>query len=584
MADPYSTNPYLQMPQQEAPSPWMALANLATGIGTGISQGSASGRGWASGLAPGIMYGNQLTGLQQQNAQQQAMKRWQLGMMAQEYASKQQDRMLKERQYQDAANEFAPPGLRVPAPSPTMMSGVTDPAANAISGIESGGRYDAIGPVANNKGQRAYGKYQVMDFNIPVWTAEVLGKALTPQEFLANPQAQEAVFKTKFGQFRQQYGSDQDAASVWFSGRPLTGNTAGPDVNGTTVAGYVNKFNRGLYGGQGNTTDVQTAQAGGPPVVPPQGDAISGQGDAPIRPAQYAQTVTPAPAPPVSDGPPKLVLPPKPELPAEEAVRLRNALMKKTMTPDQARAEKNRIENDLWSAQKDEARTRYQVESEMWRNERSVKAEQARHERDLKEKQEERGDTRTLEEQKRGDQRSKLVIEDENKLRDDFDKAKAVSSYRTIIPMLESAKKAGATRAGDLQLISAFAKTMDPDSSIREQESGAVAATGNIGDRAQGYINMLNGGATLGPETRKALIAELDTRFASIEQSYLATEEAYRGIAERRGLDFDNIRIPIRGGKSGKRDDYSQFAPTQEELTGAKKAEPIRIDMSGKRK
>jgi hypothetical protein len=300
--DPYAaqaTNPYLQMMQPQAPDWRMVLANMATGIGTGLSQAGANGQGWAAGLAPGIMYGNQLTGMQQQNSEQQQMKRWQLGMMAREYDEKSRERALKERQYQDAANEFVPPGLRAPPSSPTMMSGVTDPAANAISGIESGGRYDAVGPVANSKGQRAYGKYQVMDFNIPTWTAEVLGKSMTPQEFLASPQAQEAVFKTKFGQFRQQYGSDQDAASVWFSGRPLAGNTAGPDVNGTTVAGYVNKFNRGLHGGQGNTTDVQMAQAGDPRVVP-QGDAIAGQGDAPPR-------VT-------ADVPPTLTLPQTPTL------------------------------------------------------------------------------------------------------------------------------------------------------------------------------------------------------------------------------------------------------------------------------
>lgn len=45
----------------------------------------------------------------------------------------------------------------------------------AISNIESGGKYDALGPVTQ-AGDRAYGRYQVMGQNIPAWTKEVLGQ------------------------------------------------------------------------------------------------------------------------------------------------------------------------------------------------------------------------------------------------------------------------------------------------------------------------------------------------------------------------------------------------------------------------
>jgi len=46
-------------------------------------------------------------------------------------------------------------------------------AAEAIGQFESGGNYNAIGP-ATSKGNKAYGKYQVMDFNIPNWSKEVI--------------------------------------------------------------------------------------------------------------------------------------------------------------------------------------------------------------------------------------------------------------------------------------------------------------------------------------------------------------------------------------------------------------------------
>ena len=133
--------------------------------------------------------------------------------------------------------------------------------ASAIASVESSGRYDAIGPVTKN-GNRAYGKYQVMDFNIGPWTEEILGRRLTPQQFLADEDAQDAVFNAKFGSYVQKYGNPQDAASVWFSGRPMA--RAGNASDGyTTVPEYVAKFNRALGQPAGqNRQPVRTAQTG----------------------------------------------------------------------------------------------------------------------------------------------------------------------------------------------------------------------------------------------------------------------------------------------------------------------------------
>jgi len=159
-----------------------------------------------------------------------------------------------------------------------------------------------------------------------------------------------------------------------------------------------------------------------------------------------------------------------------------------------------------------------------------------------------RGDDRTGADQKRGDDQTKQKFEFENKLRDDFNAAPAVKSYRAVVPMLESAKDATTrpTRAADLNLVYAFAKLMDPDSVVRESETGAVVATQSVMDRVGSYIGQLNGQAMLNPAARAKLIAELDSRFNSLKSSYDAHEEAYKGISERNGLNFDNVRIPVR--------------------------------------
>jgi hypothetical protein len=169
----------------------------------------------------------------------------------------------------------------------------------AIAGVESAGQpnngYSAVGPVANPQGDRAYGRYQVMGSNVGPWTQEVLGTAMTPQQFLANPQAQDKVFEAKFGQYVTKYGSPQAASRAWFAGEGGMNNPDATDVNGTTVAGYQQKFNAGLAPGTqiaGPPMAQGAPAANGPPVqlggAPPAAPAAAPPAQAPAAPVQPA--------------------------------------------------------------------------------------------------------------------------------------------------------------------------------------------------------------------------------------------------------------------------------------------------------
>lgn len=144
---------------------------------------------------------------------------------------------LAER-YQPASPTYA----RSTAPT----SGGTDQYGRAIANIESGGRYDLMGPVTKS-GDRAHGKYQIMGANIPVWSKAALGRALSPEEFLADPDAQEAVFKHRFGQYVEKYGPE-GAAKAWFAGEGGMNNPNARDQLGTSVSDYARRFNAGLEG------------------------------------------------------------------------------------------------------------------------------------------------------------------------------------------------------------------------------------------------------------------------------------------------------------------------------------------------
>jgi hypothetical protein len=116
--------------------------------------------------------------------------------------------------------------------------------AAAIARNESGGRYDLLGP-RTGSGDQAYGKYQVMGANIPEWTRAALGRSLTPEQFLADPAAQEAVFSHRFGSYVDKYGPE-GAAKAWFAGEGGMNNPNARDVLGTSVSDYARRFNAGL--------------------------------------------------------------------------------------------------------------------------------------------------------------------------------------------------------------------------------------------------------------------------------------------------------------------------------------------------
>jgi hypothetical protein len=86
-----------------------------------------------------------------------------------------------------------------------------------------------------------------MGANVPEWTKTHLGQAMTPEQFLASPEAQDAVFKGQFGQYAQKYGPE-GAAKAWFAGEKGMTNPNAKDQLGTSVQSYADRFTK-AYGG-----------------------------------------------------------------------------------------------------------------------------------------------------------------------------------------------------------------------------------------------------------------------------------------------------------------------------------------------
>lgn len=187
------------------------------------------------------------------------------------------------------------------------MAMASDPSyASAIASIESGGKYDVLGP-RTKSGDRAYGKYQILGTNIGPWSREILGQELTPEQFIANPQAQDAVFQGKFGQYVAKYGPE-GAAQAWIGGPGGVGKLDRKDSLGTSIGDYSKKFMLAL--GQPPMPAPLSQKQISPVSIP-----SSGPMNAPAVPAgpQGAQQDSPIYVPPPESSP--LAIPPMIGLP-----------------------------------------------------------------------------------------------------------------------------------------------------------------------------------------------------------------------------------------------------------------------------
>src|SRR6056297_2315169 len=147
----------------------------------------------------------------------------------------------------------------------------------AIASIESAGSgdYSAVGPTNERLG-RALGRYQIMEANIPQWSREALGYEVSPEDFLRNPQIQDAIFDNKFGSYVQRFGPE-GAAQAWFAGPGGVGKLGRKDVLGTSVADYTGKFAGALGRAEPTTRPGEPGYRGTPPFNP-----ISGPERAPM--------------------------------------------------------------------------------------------------------------------------------------------------------------------------------------------------------------------------------------------------------------------------------------------------------------
>ena len=132
---------------------------------------------------------------------------------------------------------------------------------------------------------------------------------------------------------------------------------------------------------------------------------------------------------------------------------------------------------------------------------------------------------------------------DVHDMRKEFESLPNYKAYQSAAPVYKAMIDTAGTdsKASDLNLVYGLGKIMDPNSVVREGEMVMVNNTSSLPDWLAGAINAVNGGSRLEPATRTAILNEAKNRISSYRSVLDNDVNQYRGIAQRRGMNPDDI-------------------------------------------
>ena len=159
---------------------------------------------------------------------------------------------------------------------------------------------------------------------------------------------------------------------------------------------------------------------------------------------------------------------------------------------------------------------------------------------------EERAEQREQQREQAGSRR------DEVNLRREFNNRQEVKDYATVRSAYQSVQAAARqpSAAGDLSLIFAYMKILDPGSVVREQEFANAQNAAGIPDRVRNLYNRALNGQRLNPNQRRDFINQANNLFQTRQQTYDRIASEYRGYAESYGVSPDRVAPIERGSTS----------------------------------
>jgi hypothetical protein len=403
---------------------------------------------------------------------------------------------------------------------------------------------------------------------------------MTPEQFLSNPDAQEAVFKAKFGDYVQKYGPE-GAAKAWFAGEKGMNNPNAKDVLGTTVAGYGQKFTQALgpqvppeiTGGQSAAPQIASALAAPAgtapsPAAAPAGVLAGVPQEAKLQIARLLSSNNPT-AKAMGTALLQSQMAPAQHIDLGNKVGIMDRQGNLVRTIDKGEPNKGPTFGDTgeidpqtgqpvkgWIDPRDKSVSPYRpqasapaqpstippvpsgVDPKVWR-ETFSKATAAGA--------------------------APASFDDTAKLRHEVTQLPSYKNLSQAAPIYESMRDAAGrdTKAADLNMVYGLGKIMDPTSVVREGELQMANAAQGLQERLNGILAQIQSKGGLTPEGRQALMAEAHGRVTAYKNEFDRDAGRYKGITERNRMNTADV-IP----------EFGTFEP----WTAPRNAAPVEID------
>ncbi|MBR0668267.1 cell wall hydrolase [Roseomonas hellenica] len=132
-----------------------------------------------------------------------------------------------------------------------------------------------------------------------------------------------------------------------------------------------------------------------------------------------------------------------------------------------------------------------------------------------------------------------------NTLRDEY--VKLTEGYRTVeqaYRQVETAARSGSGQ-GDMAMLYAFVRMLDPTSVVRESEFAMAAQTGSFGERVQGAVQRVLSGERLPSDVRQNFLGEARNILRTRQEEADTLADNYRELARRNSLRPEDVVMPF---------------------------------------
>lgn len=156
-----------------------------------------------------------------------------------------------------------------------------------------------------------------------------------------------------------------------------------------------------------------------------------------------------------------------------------------------------------------------------------------------------------LEAEKVRDAKGTKGADEAAKLRKEFNALPPVQQALQVKPMYDKLVSASNTGPGDISLLYAYMRIIDPGSTVREGEFQQAAQAGALGDRMQGFVNHIVNGGRLSPKIREQFKEEARRIYDAQLKGMKDVADQYRDLATRSNLSPGDVVLEMFNSPEG---------------------------------